>query len=135
MPTVIFRGVIMSSWVDVKRIGQKFGLKLECRRDCVQGHSWWDLSLPANGMRHDHAEFETWLAERIEDIQASNKWRVVGFTMSDMGEKIGLLAKDVRMSHIILEIEGYKPLGVSYEDIERCLANLGIKDLIVRQPL
>ena len=122
-------------WVDTRRIEQKFGLKIDCRRECVQGHSWWDFALPANGLRHDHAGFDEWLAERIEDIQASNKWQVIGFTMSDMGEKIGLLAKDVRMTRMWLEIEALRPLDVTNEDIERALAKLGIKDLIVRSPL
>lgn len=125
----------MSMWVDTRRIEQKFGLKIDCRRECVQGHSWWDFALPANGVRHDHDSFDTWLAERIEDIQAGNRWRVIGFNMSGGGEKIGLFAKDVRMTRMWLEIEGLRPLDVTNEHVEGALAKLGIKGLVVRSPL
>lgn len=104
-------------------------IKLVSRKECITGHSWWDFSLPANGVRFDNIDYEDWLKELVETIQAGGKWLVVGYTMSDSGEKLCLLAKDIRPRGFSLKVSGKMNRFLSEQDIRSMFASMGIKDI------
>lgn len=104
-------------------------LKSVSRKENLAGHRWWDFSLPANGTRWGNAGCEGWLKEVIEDIQASGKWLVVGYTMSDSGEKLCLLARDIRPRGFKVFCSGKMNRFLSEQDIRAVFASMGIKDI------
>lgn len=104
-------------------------IKLTSRKENLAGHRWWDFSLPANGVYCNNRECEDWFRELVEDIQASGKWLVVGYTMSDSGEKLCLLARDIRPRAFGLKVSGKMNRLLTEQDIRAMFASMGIKDI------
>lgn len=109
-------------------LGQSI-LKSVSRKENLAGHRWWDFSLPANGTRWGNVGCEIWLREVIDDIQASGKWLVVGYTLSDSGEKLCLLAKDIRPRAFSLSVSGMVSRLVTEQDVRSMFASAGIVDI------